>query len=185
MDYFNLVKGSSLLSVGCSQGSEMYSIALSLLDAGHSLDDYTLKGVDINPIAIQQARAGSYFQKDFSRPYRNFLSVEQRTLYFTEEGDFVVARDDLRDNITFETADVTDLDSLSLAVADTFDIVLCRNVLKYFDEETRKTALNNLTPFLSPGALLCIGKEEEERQMLLLEDCGFEKVGYATYKFLQ
>ena len=66
--------------------------------------------------------------------------------------------DDLRESVRFTTANLFDLSTL--VPLGTFDVILCRNLLIYFDDASRRVAAANLYDRLNPGGYLCLGHSE-------------------------
>jgi len=67
-------------------------------------------------------------------------------------------KDMLRKWVSFRQGNI--LDSISLAGLGSFDYIFCRNVLIYFDEESRMRAISNLVDVLRPGGYLFLGHSE-------------------------
>ncbi|MDE1146249.1 MAG: protein-glutamate O-methyltransferase CheR [Azospirillaceae bacterium] len=149
-----------LWSLPCSTGEEPYSIALWLLENWRMVDAYNVEivGSDIDTQALAAARAGRYGAKALAR-----LSPAVVHDYFepagegAPEGEYHIIQD-LRESVTFTNANLVDTNSLALHGA--FDVIFCRNLLIYFDEESRRLAVRNLFDRLAPGGFLCLGHSE-------------------------
>lgn len=143
-------------SVPCSTGEEPYSIAIWLLENWALVDAYHVEivGSDIDSVVLREAVFAEYGKRAVSR-----LSADLRGRYFEELGEDrwrLIA--DLRDSVSFGTANLVDRESV--AAKGGFDIIFCRNVLIYFDDESRRRAIENLYDALLPGGYICLGHTE-------------------------
>lgn len=140
----------------CSTGEEAYSIAIWLLENWRMVDAYNVEiiGSDIDTRALAAAREGLYGERALSR-----LPPEVLEAYFepTRRHRRKLI-DDLRESVTFTPANL--VDGESLAAQGRFDVIFCRNVLIYFDEDSRLLTANNLYERLNPGGYLCLGHTE-------------------------
>jgi chemotaxis protein methyltransferase CheR len=149
-----------LWSIPCSTGEEPYSIALWLLENWAMVDAYNVEivGSDIDTQALAEARLGRYAAKSLSR-----LPPDIQRDYFlpvTGRGGaetFQIIQD-LRESVTFTSANLVDGDTL--AIHGKFDVIFCRNLLIYFDDPSRRMAVQNLYDRLVPGGYLCLGHSE-------------------------
>jgi chemotaxis protein methyltransferase CheR len=145
-----------LWSVPCATGEEAYSLAIWLLDHWRMVDAYHVEivGSDVDTAALERARAGWYGPRALERLPRTALDA-----YFEppgEGGRRLVA--DLRESVSFTSANL--VDAASMATQGRFDVIFCRNVLFYFDEDGRRRAAANLHARLNPGGFLCLGRAE-------------------------
>ena len=143
-------------SMPCSTGEEAYSIAIWLLENWPLVDAYHVEiiGSDIDTAALEQARAGRYAARSLAR-----LPAELVDTYF--EADDHHRRkiiDDLRESVRFTPVNL--IDSSSVASQGRFDVILCRNLLIYFDAAARTQAADNLFESLNAGGFLCLGHSE-------------------------
>jgi len=143
-------------SMPCSTGEEVYSIALWLLENWPLVDAYhvDIVGSDIDTHALDAAREGRYASRALARLPASVLSA-----YFEPEHQHrrkIV--DDLRESVLFTQANL--VEPGSVAAQGRFDVVLCRNLLIYFDEAARTKAAANLHDALLPGGFLCLGHSE-------------------------
>jgi chemotaxis protein methyltransferase CheR len=147
-------------SAGCATGAEPYSIAICLLENRHRLRDWSLEilGTDISDEALNVARAGRY------RP-RAVEAVTERQLrrYFEAptEDDTRAVRAEVREMVRFERHNL-----LSPIKAEPFDCVLIRNVLIYFDRDSKERVVANLIDAIAPGGYLVVGPSEGVYDML-------------------
>jgi len=144
-------------SAPCSTGEETYSIAIWLLENWRMVDAYNVEivGSDIDTRVLEAAREGSYGVRALSR-----LPDPVREAYFERPGADgrrrIIA--DLRESVTFTPANL--IDAGSMAANGAFDIIFCRNMLIYFDDDSRLTAVHNLHEQLNPGGFICLGHTE-------------------------
>lgn len=143
-------------SVPCSTGEEPYSIAIWLLENWNLVDAYNVEivGSDIDSAVLRDAAFGEYGKRSVSR-----LSAELRQRYFERLGDdhWRIIQD-LRESVSFRAANLIDREATEAEGA--FDIIFCRNVLIYFDDESRRRTVDNLHGALLPGGYLCLGHTE-------------------------
>ena len=144
-----------ILSAGCSSGEEAYTIAMLLLESGgFSWDwDVRITGVDIDARALEAARQGVYRERAFwaTEPHL----VER---YLKRQGDSYLVRDILRKWISFVPGNLLEL--ADSAGGEQFDVILCRNVLIYFADQTVQRVVDNFGALQAPGAYLFLGHSE-------------------------
>ncbi|MDO6416715.1 protein-glutamate O-methyltransferase CheR [Sphingomonas sp. BIUV-7] len=143
-------------SMPCSTGDEAYSIAIWLLENWPLVDAYNVEivGSDVDTAAIEQAKAGRYAPRALAR-----LPATVIASYFEAERNHrrkII--DDLRESVRFVPANL--FDRSTLPSLGKFDIILCRNMLIYFDDESRRIAADNLFDCLHPGGFLLLGHSE-------------------------
>jgi chemotaxis protein methyltransferase CheR len=143
-------------SMPCSTGEEPYSIAIWLLENWPLVDAYNIEivGSDIDTAAVEAARAGHFNARSLAR-----LPDSVREAYFEPEHRHrrkII--DDLRESVRFTATNL--VDAASVAAQGKFDVVLCRNLLIYFDDASRSAAAANLHDCLNPGGYLCLGHSE-------------------------
>jgi chemotaxis protein methyltransferase CheR len=119
-----------ILCAPCATGEEPYSIAIALLESGVS--GFHIVGIDINAEAIQKAKEAVYNKKSI----RN-LSSEILNKYFKIENDKYILKDNVKSLVSFQVANIFDD---SFKTLGKFDFVFSRNMLIYFDKETKQKA---------------------------------------------
>lgn len=143
-------------SAGCSTGEEPYTLAMLLYSKKEIFDNYKISifGSDICQRCIKIAREAVYFQNSF----RN-TTEEQKRKYFDEigNGGFKV-KTDIRELVSFGTLNL--LDQSKIAFLPTMDLIFCRNVLIYFDMNSRKKVVENFYNKLEKGGFLLLGHAE-------------------------
>ncbi len=148
-----VLKGKSSLhmaSVGCSTGQEPYTLAMMMEERGIA---GTVTGMDINEKVLQEARSGVYRAdeiKDIPEEYRKYVSLRDR---------FLEIRPEIRSRVRFRQANLIDR-SVFEEMKDSFDVVLCRNVLIYFDARSKEIALTNLGTILRDSGVLVLSSTE-------------------------
>lgn len=143
-----------ILCAGCSTGQEALSLAMTFLDQGHRWRgwDVSILGLDVSHSAIASARAAVYSQFEVQRG----LSVAQMLTHFSETPVGWEASEELQRMTQFRVHNVL----TPLPNERHFDVMLCRNVLLYFDQDTRKLALSRLLGQLKPDGWLMLGAGE-------------------------
>jgi two-component system, chemotaxis family, CheB/CheR fusion protein len=142
-------------SVGCASGEEPYTLAILLSEfLGSSLADYKVKiyATDIDEEALNIARRGEYPLERLRR-----LPATLKEKYFTGRGSILRINRDIRRLTIFGRSNiVTD------APISHCNLVICRNLLIYFDSHTQARALSSMQYALEPGGVLFLGKAESQ-----------------------
>jgi len=157
-----------LLSLPCSTGEEPYTLAMALLDTGLPAQAFQVTAVDINEPSLERARRGLYGRNSFRA---RDLAFRER--FFEPEGDRHRLAERVRDQVRFRQGNILQLGSLRDGTA--FDVVLCRNLLIYFDDPTQGRALSHLAALMHDDGLLCVGSSE----MVSAMRHGFASLGVA------
>ena len=141
-------------SAGCSTGQEPYSLAMIIDDQmrQHAGWHIEILATDLSRHALDAARRGLYSQFEVQRG----LPVQMLLRHFQQKGDLWRINDALRAKITFKTQ------NLMMPIGDPglFDIILCRNVLLYFDVATKRRVLANLDAAMAEDGYLVLGAAE-------------------------
>jgi chemotaxis protein methyltransferase WspC len=141
-----------VLSLPCAGGEEPYSLAMLLARAGVQPAHCRIDAVDLSQAAIARARAGRYTRNAFRGDDQGL-----RARFFTEDGDDQVIGAEPRAYVAFAQANLFDVDP---AVTGTYDLVICRNLLIYFDAATQQRAAARLAALLADDGLLLAGHAE-------------------------
>jgi chemotaxis protein methyltransferase CheR len=157
-------------SAPCSTGEEPYSIAMWLLENWPLVDAYDIEiiGSDIDTRALEAAANGSYGKRALMR-----LPADIIAKYFhqVDEHSWQIL-DDLRQSVQFSRVNI--METRETRPHGRFDVIFCRNVLIYFDDESRRVAAENLFENLLPGGFICLGHTESmSRISPLFEVCRF------------
>lgn len=145
-------------SAGTSTGQEAYSLAMVLRELTDATgqrvpeDAPPILATDISTEAIEAAKIGLYSQQEVERG----LSEARLRRYFKPHDRAWRAGDSLRKLVQFRTFNLIG----SSAELGGFDLILCRNVLIYFDLPTRTRVCDNLRRALRPGGWLAVGSAE-------------------------
>jgi chemotaxis protein methyltransferase CheR len=139
-------------SAAASSGQEAYSLAMILLEMG--LGDWNIQilGTDLSEQILSRAREGRYLQIEVNRGLPASFLVK----YFERKGTEWQLREDVRRMVRFEKFDLRE----SMRTKGPFDVIFCRNVLIYFDVETKKKILGELRGALFTGGYLALGGAE-------------------------
>jgi len=143
---------------GCATGEEAYSLAILLEEAG-LLARATLFATDFNDAALERARRGVYPlepMREASRGYHEAGGSGSLADYYHADYDAVVMERRLARRITFANHNlVTD------GVFTEAHLILCRNVLIYFNHELQERVLGLFAESLVRGGFLCLGSKED------------------------
>ncbi|MBI4906743.1 MAG: protein-glutamate O-methyltransferase CheR [Acidobacteria bacterium] len=142
----------SFWSAAASSGQEAYSLAMILIEMG--LRDWRIEivGTDLSDAILDRARAGRFMQIEVNRG----LPVSYLVKYFTRAGLEWELKEDVRKMVTFRRMDLRD----NLQTLGPFDVVFCRNVLIYFDTETKRQVLQRIQDTIHHGGYLLLGGAE-------------------------
>lgn len=141
-------------SAGCATGEEPYSVAMLAADAQARADVFDIWATDLNPAAIESAQRGIF-------PLRRMGGVTDGRVerYFDMTAQGYVVNDTLRALVRFEDHNLAA--PVFVAVeSKSFDLILCRNVIIYFDEPTIRSLLDRFYEALRPGGYLFLGYSE-------------------------
>jgi chemotaxis protein methyltransferase CheR len=148
-----------LWSAGCASGEEAYSLAALALEVvppglGWQVD---ILGTDLDPSALRKAQAASY--KDWS--FRG-VTTDLRERWFEKARNGWSVRPEIRQLVRFSAHNLATDPFEPLSAGDGFDLILCRNVLIYFQDATRVEILDRFRQALRPGGALVTGHNEIE-----------------------
>ena len=145
---------------GCSTGEEAYSVAILLKEEG-LYDRTTLYATDFNQNVLNRARQGIFSNKmikEYTTNYQLSGGKEAFSDYYMSDYDNVIMSQDLKKNIVWANHNlVTD------SVFSEFHLILCRNVLIYFDKNLQNKVHALFYNSLINGGLLCLGSKENLR----------------------
>ena len=143
-------------SIPCSTGEEPYSIAIYLLEYWKDIDKWDVEIVasDIDTNALEKAKKGVYSERSVQNLPREIVKK-----YFKYLGNrYYQICDDLRNSVEFVRLNI--IDTKEMKRYRGFDLVFCRNLLIYFDDLSRKIAVENLFDSMNPGGFICLGHSE-------------------------
>jgi len=142
----------SFWSAAASSGQEAYSLAMTMLEMGLGGWNIQILGTDLSEPILERARQGRYLQIEVNRG----LPAQYLVKYFEREGLDWHVKDQVRQMVKFEQFDLR----ANMRSKGPFDVILCRNVLIYFDMATKKKILAELRGTLVPHGLLLLGGAE-------------------------
>ena len=155
-------------SAAASTGQEAYSLAMLLLDLGIEGWNVQITGTDLNDVVLEKAKQAKYMQIEVNRG----LGTPHLLRYFTRIGQEWQLKDEVRRLVQFETLDLR----RNLSARGPFDIIFCRNVLIYFDLDTKRRILSDLRKAIYKGGYLLLGGAETtinvDDQFRRVEMCG-------------
>lgn len=145
---------------GCSTGEEVYSLAILLEEEG-LLDRSIIYATDINQSVLATAKEGIFpisKMKDFSRNYIEANGKSEFSNYYVAHYDKVKFKDYLRNKMVFAVHNlVTD------HTFNVFDMIMCRNVMIYFNRDLQSRVLQLFTESLVDFGFLALGTKESIR----------------------
>ncbi|MCB2292724.1 protein-glutamate O-methyltransferase CheR [Clostridium algoriphilum] len=157
LPYLNSYNHIKIWCAGCSNGKEVYSLAIMLKEAG-ILSKTQIYATDINPYVIEEAKNGMYssitLDKDISN-YRNAGGEKNFIEYFDINNSYIKVKEELKKNILFFQHSL-----LSNGTLNEFNLILCRNVFIYFNESLQEKMLKNYYNSLDNNGFLVLGKSE-------------------------
>ena len=136
-------------SAASSTGQEAYSLAMLLIEEGLSHWNIRILGTDFSTQALERARSGKYQQIEVNRGLPAALLVK----HFRRSGTVWQLGEQVRRMVDFESIDLRK----SMRALGPFDLVFCRNVMIYFDAETKRNILKELHGTLFRGGWLLLG----------------------------
>ena len=142
-------------SAGCSTGEEPYTISMLLMEKGCCPGiEVEIFGTDINQKVLNSARRGVYKRSSFRATDEGLVRK-----YFKEEpsGSFRIS-DEVRKPVSFGHMNL--FDPYRLGFLKEFDVIFCRNVIIYFDHESRKKLVDSFHGKLAHGGYLLLGHAE-------------------------
>ncbi|WP_248908090.1 protein-glutamate O-methyltransferase CheR [Flavobacterium sp. K5-23] len=150
----------NIWSAGCSFGEETYSLAI-LLKELNLLHKSRLYATDISDNAISKSKKGIYSNKDFKEYSNNYFSSggkESLNEYFVSDGKKSMINSELKKDILF-----TKHNLVADGVFKECQLILCRNVLIYFNEELQNKVINLFYDSLPIHGFLALGNKESLR----------------------
>ncbi|WP_142847597.1 protein-glutamate O-methyltransferase CheR [Telmatospirillum sp. J64-1] len=145
---------------GCANGEEAYSLAILLREEG-LLERTQIYATDINDVALQKAEDGIFPSRDLAdmeRNYREGGGKADFSDYYNASYGFIRMADSLRKNIVFAHHNL-----VSDGVFCEVQMIMCRNVMIYFDEQLQNRVLKLFHESLTRGGFLCLGNRESLR----------------------
>ncbi|MCF6173854.1 MAG: protein-glutamate O-methyltransferase CheR [Campylobacteraceae bacterium] len=129
-----------ILCAPSSSGEEPYTIAIMMLEAGFKYSDFHIIGIDISQKIISKACEAKYNERSLHR-----VSENLKEKYFTKNNKFYVLKNIIKHRVSFRCVNIFDESLISLRK---FDFIFSRNMMIYFDKETKIKAKNILQKLL-------------------------------------
>jgi len=144
-----------ILCAPSSTGEEPYSIALNLIEEAKILAkrDIEIIGIDIDSNVIQKAKEGVFSKRSIQYVPKNLLDE-----YFIKKGIEYEIVDFLKDAVNFQVVNV--MDKFAMKRLGKFDVIFSRNMLIYFDDESRKKVAMTFYEMLKPKGVVFLGHAE-------------------------
>ena len=145
---------------GCASGEEVYAMAILLKEEG-LYDRTRLYATDMNSEALDRARSGIFplaRMRDYTASYQQAGGTRSFSEYYTASYGAALFNPRLRENVLFAQHNLATDNSFS-----EFNIILCRNVLIYFDRDLKTRTLRLFGDSLAPLGFMCLGRRESLR----------------------
>lgn len=148
-------KTLKIWSAGCSTGEEPYTLAIQILERLHTLAGWSVEIIanDISEQVLQKARHGEYS----GITLRN-VKPELLSRYFTSSGEVYKVKPEVKMMVKFSHVNLNDPRQISMI--NGMDVVFCRNVMIYFNDDVKKHLVRGFYNSLRPGGYLFIGHSE-------------------------
>lgn len=161
------------ISLGCSTGEEVYSLALVLESLRAKLPnfDYEILGLDIDPVSIEKAQKAIYDAKELEK-----IPLEYHSNVLIGSGKtagLMTLPKQIRDRVKFRVHSAVNISK----VAGDFELGLCRNMLIYFDEASVNRIVNSLAEKIVPQGIFMLGHSENFDNRI-----GFAKMGASVFR---
>jgi len=147
----------SIWHAGCSSGEEVFSMAILLKEMG-ILEKSKIIATDIDQSIVERAKSGVYQIKNMDLNEKNYIRFQgQQSLsnYFDVVNGKAVMDKSLVDNVSFRIHDL-----VNGIVFNKFDLILCRNVMIYFNQSLQNEVLKKLHESLFRYGYLIVGSKE-------------------------
>lgn len=147
-------------NAGCSSGEEVYSMAILLKEEG-LYQRTQIYATDFNEVILSKAKEGIFpidCMKQYTSNYIKAGGKNSFSDYYTAKYDSAMIERDLKTNVVF-----ADHNLVTDGVFGEMNLIMCRNVLIYFDKKLQNRALNLFCESLCHGGFLCLGSKESIR----------------------
>jgi chemotaxis protein methyltransferase CheR len=147
-------KSIRIWCAAASTGQEPYSLAICLKEMGTALSGWRVEiiATDLSQEVLEKSKAGLYSQFEVQRG----LPIQMLVKYFTQRGELWQANADLRAMVQHRQLNLLH----EFSQLGRFDVILCRNVLIYFDQNTKIRIFNRLAKALEPDGFVLLGAAE-------------------------
>ncbi len=160
-------------SAGCSTGEEPYTLAILALEVGL---EATVLGTDINPLVLRVAKHGVFSEWALRRVPGD---IRSRHFKLVQPGTYEIRRH-VAERVSFTTNNLVKDEPPTNLYGNHWHLILCRNVLIYYKEETIRTVVSRFSRALAPHGFLALGASETlaQRQLPLRPYLAFGRVVY-------
>jgi len=147
-------KSIRIWSAASSTGQEPYSIAMCLKEKAAQLAGWRFEIVatDLSQEVLEKSKAGIYSQFEVQRG----LPIQLLVKYFTQTGELWQINADIRGMIAHRPLNLLQ----DFSHLGKFDVIFCRNVLIYFDQETKTNIFERMSRIIEPDGMLMLGAAE-------------------------
>lgn len=145
---------------GCATGEEVYSMAIMLKEEG-LLERAQIYATDFNAKVLKQAKEAIFPLSrmiDYEKNYKEAGGKQVFSNYYTSSYDSVKIHDELKKNMVF-----ADHNLVTDGVFGEMNLIVCRNVLIYFDRDLQNKVIKLFYDSLLEGGFLCLGSKESLR----------------------
>ena len=161
-------KNLKIWSAACSIGCEPYTLAM-ILNRIAPGGNHTILATDIYNTILSKAKIGEYTKNEMKS-----VSSSDMSKYFVQKDDKYYIDDKIKNMVTFKKLDLI-LDKYETG----FDLIVCRNVVIYFNNDVKQEIYKKFSDSLKKGGLLFVGATES---IYNYRDYGFEKASTFIYK---
>lgn len=140
-------------STGCSRGQEPYSMAILfhvMLDGGIKDFQVAIHATDLDEIALQKAKSGLYTGTEVKNVPKTYLKK-----YFLKKNGYYQLKKEVKRLVRFKQ-----LDLIKESLPGKFDLILCRNLLIFFEPQLQKILFEKFNSSLKAEGILVLGKSE-------------------------
>ncbi|AEB75765.1 CheR family methyltransferase [Clostridium botulinum] len=169
-DLIKKEKNLKIWSAACSIGAEPYSIAM-ILDNLMIKGNHKILATDLDSNILERAKKGEYVSSEIKN-----VKDEYVRKYFTKVDDKYLISPKIKNMVAFKKHDLI-LDSYER----NFDLIVCRNVVIYFNQDVKDAIYKKFSASLKKGGLLFVGATES---IYNYKEYGFEKASTFIYKKL-
>ncbi|MBN2754731.1 MAG: methyltransferase domain-containing protein [Candidatus Goldbacteria bacterium] len=162
-----------LWSAACSSGEEAYTMAFTVKEALSARADVKILATDISTKVLGTAHQGIYemekthsIPKDIKNKYMNKI--------LSGDKEFMAVKSEIRNMVVYKRLNLTEM---PFPMNGPLDVILCRNVMIYFDKDLRRRLAVEFHRLLKPGGLLIIGLTES----LIEISNDFKRIGSSVY----
>ncbi len=162
--------GLKIWSAACSIGAEPYSLAMIMDDLSPN-GRHKITATDIDATILQKAKAGEYSYSEVKNVNKEFLNK-----YFNISGDKYIIDSRIKNMVTYKKHDL-----ILEPYEKDFDLIVCRNVVIYFNQDVKDEIYRKFSASLKKGGLLFVGATES---IYNYKEYGFDKASTFIYRKL-